>query len=69
MALYLLDVPPDRLNTAASLRVKEAEATWGDRAVTLRLTLSGMTPALIEIGQVQIPGISKIPGISNLPYA
>ena len=44
------DVPLDRLNTDAPLPVKGAEAIWGDRAVTLRLTLPGMTPAVIEIG-------------------
>ena len=43
-------VPLDMLGTAQALPVKGADAYWGADAVKLQLTLSGMSPELIEIG-------------------
>lgn len=43
-------VPLSRLNSSRPLPARGAQAAWDDQAVTLSLTLPGMTPALIEIG-------------------
>ncbi|MCS7015638.1 MAG: hypothetical protein NZM42_05885 [Gemmatales bacterium] len=45
-------VPLSRLSTTRLLPVKGAKAVWDDEAVTFSLSLPGMTPALIEVGEL-----------------
>ena len=44
------EVPLNLLRTTQALPVRGAQAEWSSKAVRLRLTLHGMSPALIEIG-------------------